>query len=70
MNHRTHDTVDLSLQGKSEARLVDLHNPQKPTWREAFLALASPATRVHNYRNLHKSMFYKAMCEIDGKDCM
>ena len=50
-------------------RLVDLSNPPKPTWREVFKALAMPAKRIHNYRNLHKSMFYDALCELDRKDC-
>ena len=40
-------------------------------WREALKALAMPATRVHNYRNLHRHMFYDAMCELDCncRDC-
>ncbi|MDH3613109.1 MAG: hypothetical protein OEU90_04625 [Gammaproteobacteria bacterium] len=47
---------------------VDLHNLPKPTWREALKALASPATRVHEYRNLHKTMFYEALRDLDCKD--
>ena len=39
-----------------------------PQWRAALEALAMPATRVHNYRNLHRTMFYEAMCEVDC-DC-
>ena len=34
-------------------------------WRAALQALALPARRVHNYRNLHKTMFYDALCELD-----
>jgi len=34
-------------------------------WRAALDFLALPAMRVHNYRNLHKSMFYDAVCELD-----
>ena len=46
-------------------RFPDLHNLPKPRWREALIALASPATRVHRYRNLRSSAFYEAMCELD-----
>jgi len=68
MNHRVHDNVETSLQSKSKARFADLHNLEKPSWRDALVALAAPATRVHEYRNLHKSMFYEALCEVDCKD--
>jgi len=68
MTHHVHDNVETSLRAKSTARLADLHNLAKPRWRDALTALASPATRVHEYRNLHKSMFYEALCEIDCKD--
>ena len=46
-------------------RFPDLHNLPKPRWREALIALASPATRVHRFRNLRSSAFYEAMCELD-----
>ena len=68
MKHRVHDNVEMSLRGKSRARFADLHNLQKPRWRDALVALAAPAKRVHEYRNLHKSMFYEALCDIDCKD--
>jgi len=51
-----------------DSRLADLHNPPKPRWRDALKALARPATRVHDYRNLHRAMFYDAVCEFDCKD--
>ena len=51
-----------------EHRLVDLHNPPKPRWRDVLRALAAPATRLHEYRNLHRSMFYDTMCHLDCKD--
>lgn len=50
-----------------DSRLADLHNPPKPRWRDALRALVRPATRVHQYRNLHRSMFYDVMGEIDCK---
>ena len=68
MNHRVNDTVEMSLRGNSKARFADLHSPEKPRWRDALRALASPAMRVHEYRNLHKSMFYEALCDLDCKD--
>ena len=51
------------------------HNPVDPRnrpgtpWRLALMALAKPAMRMHKYRNLHKSMFYERMCELDCNDC-
>jgi len=48
-------------------RFPDCHNPPKPHWRKALIALASPATRVHRYRNLRTSAFYEAMHELDCK---
>ena len=51
-----------------QVRFADLHNPPKPRWRDALKALARPAARVHAYRNLHRSMFYEAVCELDCKD--
>lgn len=68
MKHRIDDSIGMSLRGKSRARFADLHNLQKPRWRDALVALAAPATRVHEYRNLHKSMFYEVLCDIDCKD--
>ena len=49
-------------------RFPDWSNPPKPRWRDALIALASPATRIHRYRNLRSSAFYEAMCELDCKD--
>ena len=41
-------------------------NLPKPSWREALVALARPAVRLHRYRNLRSAMFYDAM---DDHDC-
>jgi hypothetical protein len=68
MNQPTCDNVADSLRGDASARFPDLSNRPKPRWRDALLALASPAMRVHNYRNLHKAMFYDAVCELDCRD--
>ena len=72
MKHPTHDHDEVSLPAQSrpnaDARLVDLSNLPKPRWRDALIALAAPATRVHQYRNLHRSMFYESVCQIDCKD--
>jgi hypothetical protein len=48
---------------------VDPRNHHGSRWRSALMALAMPATRMHKYRNLHKTMFYERMCELDCKDC-
>jgi len=47
---------------------VDVSGEPRMGWRAALRALAMPATRVHNYRNLHRTMFYDAIGEIDCKD--
>ena len=50
-------------------RFPDLHNLPKPRWRDAFKALLGPAQRVHDYRNLHREMFYDAVDRLDcGED--
>lgn len=48
---------------------VDPRNRPDTPWRLALMALAKPAIRMHKYRNLHKTMFYESMCELDCKDC-
>lgn len=50
---------------KHDGNRVDLRANQGSRWRAALRALAMPATRVHNYRNLHRTMFYDAMCDLD-----
>jgi hypothetical protein len=50
------------------SKFPDLHNQPKPRWRDALVALAHPAVHMHEYRNLHKSMFYQALSELDCKD--
>ena len=52
----------------SETRLPDLGILPKPRWRDALAALAGPAMRLHGYRNLHKSTFYQAICQLDCKE--
>jgi len=51
-----------------QSRLADWSNPPKPRWREALIALAGPATRMHHYRNLRSAAFNDAMAELDCKD--
>lgn len=40
-------------------------NLPRVMWRDALVALAKPAVRVHEYRNLRSAIFYAAMCEYD-----
>jgi hypothetical protein len=69
MKRAANENIEKVLRRKSSGRFLDLHNQPKPKWRDALMALAAPAERVHQYRNLHKSMFYKAICEFDHEDC-
>jgi len=70
MKHAAEAHTDKSFRiestGSSKRRFPDLHNLQKPRWRDALAALAGPAVRMHKYRNLHKSMFYDVMCQMDS----
>jgi len=68
MQHSSCHNEFTCIRGEPTARFVDLHNQPKPRWRDALAALMGPAMRVHNYRNLHKGMFYEAVCDIDCKD--
>ena len=52
-----------------KGRMPDLHNLPKPGWRETIKALVGPAARIHHYRNLHRSMFYDAVAELDCGEC-
>jgi hypothetical protein len=71
MNHAAVGHTDKSFRVEStcnsDARFPGLHSLPKPFWRDALSALAAPAVRMHQYRNLHRLMFYDAICQID--DC-
>ncbi len=47
---------------------ADLRGRPGTRWRAALKSLAMPAMRVHNYRNLHKTMFYDAVGQLDCRD--
>lgn len=51
-----------------QGRFPDWSNPPKPRWRAALRALAGPATRMHQYRNLRSAAFHDAICGLDCKD--
>ena len=53
---------------QTASRPRDRYNLPKPLWREMLKALFGPAVRLHRYRNLRSSMFYDAMCDLDGCD--
>ena len=61
-------SLQRALTRQSQARLVDWHNLPKPRWRDAIKALASPAKRIHRYRNLRSAIFYDAIDDVDCKD--
>ena len=50
------------------ANRADLRDRPGARWRAALKSLAKPAVRVHNYRNLHKAMFYEAVYHLDCGD--
>jgi hypothetical protein len=58
---------DPTMKHRNQNR-VDLLGDTGSRWRAVIKALALPATRMHNYRNLHRTMFYDAVCELDCKD--
>ncbi len=58
-------TTSVGRALKNQSRFLDLHNLPKPRWRDAVKALASPATRVHRYRNLRSAIFYDAIDDVD-----
>ena len=70
MNHCSCDatSIEHKLAKQSQARFVDWHNLPKPRWRDALKALASPAARVHRYRNLRSAIFYDAVDDVDCGD--
>lgn len=61
-------SVARSLQQQSQTRFPDWHNLPKPKWRDALKALASPATRLHRYRNLRTKIYYEVISDLDCKD--
>ena len=48
-----------------DGRFIDLSNLPKPRWRDALMKLASPATRLHRYRNLRSAAIYEIMGDFD-----
>jgi hypothetical protein len=48
-----------------EGRFLDMSNPPKPRWRDALMKLASPATRLHRYRNLRAAAINQVMADDD-----
>jgi len=48
-----------------EGRFLDMSNPPKPRWRDALMKLASPATRIHRYRNLRTAAIHEVMVDHD-----
>ena len=41
---------------------------QRVSWKEAFGKIASPAFRLHRYRNAHTRLLHDALCELDCPD--
>ncbi len=43
-------------------------NLPKPKWRQVLTALATPAVRVHNFRNLRTAIVYDTLRQYDNCD--
>ena len=43
-------------------------NLPKPKWRQVLTALATPAVRIHNFRNLRTAIVYDTLSEYDRCD--
>ena len=69
MTHRTPRSSTSNRDLLPDGRMPDLHNLPKPGWRETIRALVGPAARIHHYRNLHRTMFYDAVDELDCGGC-
>lgn len=72
MQHENSDNAASDLRrgvkDPVQGRFPDLSNLPKPRWRDALIALAAPATRLHQYRNLRTAMFDEATRDLDCKD--
>jgi|GEM_PF-2305723 len=51
--------------GGDAARLPDLHNLPKISWRTALTGLLGPAMRMHHYRNLRGALIASALRRDD-----
>jgi len=65
MQYERSNDVEKLLRRHEQARLVDASNLPKPRWRDVLAALVSPATRMHQYRNLRAEMFNDAADDLD-----
>ena len=43
-------------------------NLPKPKWRQVLTALATPAVRIHNFRNLRTAIVYDTLSRYDSCD--
>jgi len=43
-------------------------NLPKPKWRQVLIALATPAVRIHKFRNLRTAIVYDTLCQYDRCD--
>ncbi len=73
--HKHTDYGDRPASGRHLAleqaadRLSRFH---RVSWKEALGIIASPALRLHRYRNAHNRLLQSALCELDSRksgDC-
>ena len=62
----------MKTQSQTEPQAAPLFpckgNLPKPKWRQVLTALATPAVRVHNFRNLRTAIVYDTLCQYDSCD--
>ena len=67
--HKHTDCGDRPASGRNselEQAADRLSRFHRVSWKEALGKIASPALRLHRYRNAHNRLLQKAWCELDS----
>ena len=60
----------MKTQSQTESHAAPLFpckgNLPKPKWRQVLTALATPAVRIHNFRNLRTAIVYDTLSQYDS----
>ena len=69
MNSQKHfDNGDRPASGRTselEQAADILSRFHRVSWKQALGKIATPAFRLHRYRNIHNRLLQKALCELD-----
>lgn len=49
--------------------LNEAHSLATTRLGKAVRSIATSAMHVHEYRNLHRASLYRALCNVDSRDC-